>query len=43
MKTVLTRMAKTEPKAATAQPEQFIDDRFFDELEKEGFIQRLWR
>lgn len=43
MKTVLDQMAEKDPKAAAAQPEQFIDARFFNEMEKEGFIQRLWK
>lgn len=43
IKTVLSQMAEKEPKAAAAQPGQFIDRRFFDELDKEGFIQRLWQ
>lgn len=43
MKTVLDQMAEKDPKAAAAQPEQFIEPRFFQELEREGFIQRLWR
>jgi hypothetical protein len=28
---------------ANFKPEQFIDGRFFAELEKDGFIQRLWK
>ncbi|MBI2358290.1 MAG: ABC transporter substrate-binding protein [Deltaproteobacteria bacterium] len=43
VKTVLDQMAERDPKAAAAQPEQFIDARFFQELEKEGFIRRLWQ
>ena len=43
MKTVLAQMADKDPRAAAASPEQFIDHRFFQELEKEGFIQRLWQ
>lgn len=42
MKTVLAQMAG-DPRAAAAQPDQFIDNRFFQELEREGFIQRLWQ
>lgn len=42
IKTVLAQMAG-DPRAAAAQPEQFIDNRFFQELEREGFIQRLWQ
>jgi NitT/TauT family transport system substrate-binding protein len=43
IKTVLDQMAETDPRAASLKPEQFIDGRFFQELEKEGFIQRLWK
>jgi NitT/TauT family transport system substrate-binding protein len=43
MKTVLAQMAETDPRAAAVQPEYFIEPRFFQELEKEGFIQRLWK
>ena len=43
LKTVLDQMAETDPRAANLRPEQFIDDRFFQELEKEGFIQKLWK
>lgn len=43
IKTVLDQMAETNPRAAAAKPEQFIDARFFQELEREGFIQKLWQ
>jgi len=43
IKIVLDQMAEKDPKAAAARPEQFIEPRFFQELEKEGFIQRLWQ
>lgn len=43
VKTVLEQMAESDPRAANLRPEQFIDARFFQELEKEGFIQRLWK
>jgi NitT/TauT family transport system substrate-binding protein len=43
LKTVLDQMAETDPRAAKLRPEQFIDARFFNELEKEGFIQKLWK
>ena len=43
IKTVLDQMAETDPRAAALKPEQFIDGHFFQELEKEGFIQRLWK
>lgn len=43
LKTVIDQMAETDPKVAALKPEQFIDGRFFAELEKEGFIQKLWK
>ena len=43
LKTVLDQMAETDPRVASLKPEQFIDGRFFAELEKEGFIQKLWK
>jgi NitT/TauT family transport system substrate-binding protein len=43
LKTVLDQMAETDPRVAHLKPEQFIDARFFQELDKEGFIQKLWK
>jgi NitT/TauT family transport system substrate-binding protein len=43
LKTVLDQMAETDPRVANLRPEQFVDARFFQELEKDGFIQRLWK
>ena len=43
LKTVLDQMVESDPRVAGLKPEQFIDGRFFQELEKEGFIQRLWK
>lgn len=43
LRTVLQQMAETDPRVAKLTPEQFIDGRFFQELEKEGFIQKLWK
>jgi len=43
LKTVLGQMRETDPRVANLKPEQFIDARFFEELEKEGFIQKLWQ
>lgn len=43
IKTVLDQMADKDPRAKAARPEQFIDNRFFQELDKEGFIQKLWQ
>ena len=43
LKTIMDQMAETDPRVANLRPEQFIDARFFQELEKEGFVQRLWK
>jgi NitT/TauT family transport system substrate-binding protein len=43
VKTVLDQLAETDPRAANLRPEQFIDPRFFQEMEKDGFIQKLWK
>ncbi len=43
LQTVLDQMAESDSRVANLRPEQFIDARFFQELEKEGFLQRLWK
>ena len=40
---VINQMAETNPKVAALKPEQFIDGRFFAAMEKEGFLQKLWK
>jgi NitT/TauT family transport system substrate-binding protein len=42
LKTAIDQVAEADPRAKNLRPEQLIDARFFQELEKEGFIQRLW-
>jgi len=36
-------MSRELPLAATADPRQFVDDRFIKELEKEGFVEELYK
>jgi NitT/TauT family transport system substrate-binding protein len=43
LQTVLDQMAETDPRVSKLKPEQFIDARFFEELEKEGFLKKLWQ
>lgn len=43
LKTVMDQMAETDPRVASYKPEQFTDARFFQELDKEGFFQKLWK
>jgi hypothetical protein len=39
---VLDDLAKTVPAAKTAKPEQFVDHRFLDHLEKSGLLKELY-
>jgi len=39
---ILNQLAVTNPKAKTARPETFYDDRFVKELETSGFYRQLW-
>ena len=43
IKTILDGMAKTEPKAKSAKPEDFVDLRFVRELDQSGFIDGLYK
>ncbi len=38
----LAELAKTDPRARSARPSDFIDSSIIDELNKEGFIKALW-
>src|SRR3990170_2141981 len=40
---VLNQIAPRNPKAKTAKPEEFYDDRFVKELETQGFYKQLWK
>jgi hypothetical protein len=43
LKTVLEDIAERDPRAKTANPEQFIDASFIRELDKSGFIDGLYK
>ncbi|MGH7833348.1 MAG: ABC transporter substrate-binding protein [Candidatus Binatia bacterium] len=40
---VLNQIAARNPKAKTAKPEEFYDDRFVKELDSQGFYKQLWK
>src|SRR5215470_17041726 len=40
---VLDQIAPRNPKAKTAKPEEFYDDRFVKELDNQGFYRQLWK
>ena len=39
---LISEQAKTDPKARTAKPADFLDGSIISELNKEGFIKQLW-
>ena len=39
---ILNQLSLTNPKAKSAKPESFYDDRFVKELEASGFYKQLW-
>ena len=39
---IIAEVAQTDPQAKTAKADDFIDGRFMAELEKEGFLKKLW-
>jgi NitT/TauT family transport system substrate-binding protein len=42
IQTVLDTLVSTNPRAATAKPEEFMDDRFIRELDESGFYKALY-
>ena len=43
MKTVLDELASKVPAAKAAQPREFMDTRFIEELDRSGFIDGLYK
>ena len=43
MKNALEDLARTDPAAKNARPEQFVDSRFIDDIEKSGLLKELYR
>src|SRR5207253_11423838 len=42
IQTVLDTLVSTNPRAATAKPEEFMDDRFIRDLDESGFYKALY-
>jgi NitT/TauT family transport system substrate-binding protein len=38
----LDEIAPTEPRAKTAKPQEMLDTRYLDEMEKSGFFEQIW-
>ena len=43
IKNILEPLAKTDPKAKTSEPEDFVDMSFIKELDESGFIADLYK
>jgi hypothetical protein len=39
---ILDDVVKTEPRAKNVKPQDMIDRRYLDEMEKSGFFDKLW-
>jgi hypothetical protein len=39
---ILDDVAQTDPRARKVKPEDFIDQRFLEEMTKSGFFDKLW-
>jgi len=38
----LDEIAPVDPRAKNIKPQELVDSRFLDEMEKSGFFDRLW-
>lgn len=38
----LDELAPTEPRAKAVKPQEMIDTRYLDEMEKSGFFEQIW-
>jgi hypothetical protein len=42
LKTILDQLGEKDPKARAAKPQDFVDNRFVEEFDKNGFIDGLY-
>ena len=42
IQSTLDEIAPTEPRAKAVKPQEMIDTRYLDEMEKSGFMEQLW-
>ena len=42
LKTILDHLALKDPKAKTVKPQDFVDTRFVEEFDKNGYIDSLY-
>ena len=42
IQSTLDEIAPTDPRAKTVKPQEMVDTRYLDEMEKSGFMEQLW-
>ena len=42
LQAILVEVAQIDPRAKKVKPQNLIDYRYLDEMEKSGFFERLW-
>jgi len=42
LQAILDDVVKTEPRAKNIKPQDMVDRRYLDDLEKNGFFDKLW-
>jgi hypothetical protein len=42
IQSTLDEITPTEPRAKTVKPQEMVDTRYLDEMEKSGFFEQLW-
>jgi hypothetical protein len=42
LQAILDEVAQTDPRAKKVKPQELIDTRYLDDMEKSGFFDQLW-
>jgi len=42
LQAILDDVAQTDPRAKKVRPQELVDNRYLDEMEKSGFMDQLW-
>jgi hypothetical protein len=42
LEAILEEVAQVDPRAKKVKPQELIDSRYLDEMEKSGFFEQLW-
>lgn len=42
LQAILEEVAQVDPRAKKVKPQDLVDTRFLDEMEKSGFLNKIW-